>query len=60
MNAEKKKAKRALMHDDEFIALQVEMYGQKALRRLQHQNSSRSLRSTTHGALSVDNEDSTV
>ncbi|CAB9525641.1 expressed unknown protein [Seminavis robusta] len=33
----------ALMDDDEFIELQVEMYGEKQLRRLQHLDSSNSL-----------------
>lgn len=48
-----KKAKKneklaALQDDDEFIALQVEMYGEKQLRRLQHVDSSNSLARTTH------------
>ena len=52
---EREKAKQASMLDDEFVALQVELYGQKVLRRLQHQNSSRSIEPTkTNGEASSD------
>ena len=43
--AEKERVKRANLDDDEFITLQTEMYGQKVLRRLRHENSSSSLKS---------------
>lgn len=47
------KAKRsekleAMKDDDEFIELQLEMYGEKQLRRLQHVDSSGSLGNTVH------------
>ena len=41
----KEKSKRANMEDDDFIALQAELYGQKVLRRLHHKNSGKSFRS---------------
>ena len=50
-NAKKKelsKLRETMKEDDEFIQLQVEMYGEKALRRLQHVDSSGSLGQTLH------------
>ena len=45
--------KRRDMVDDEFIELQVELYGSKVLKRLKHQQSTSSLRgSTSTGNLS--------
>ena len=57
---ERERAKRASMHDDEFVSLQVELYGQKVLRRLQHENSTKSIKSlelnTTNGAASSEGD----
>jgi len=41
--AQASKLRETMMEDDEFIQLQVEMYGEKQLRRLQHIDSSGSL-----------------
>jgi len=41
----------SMMDDDEFIQLQVEMYGEKQLRRLQHVDSSGSLGQTVHSEI---------
>ena len=46
--AEKNKLRETMMEDEEFIRLQVEMYGEKQLRRLQHVDSSNSLAQTVH------------
>ena len=40
------KTKKESMMDQEFQELQVELYGEKALRRLLHENSSRSISTT--------------
>ena len=50
-NAKKKelsKLRETMKDDEQFIQLQVEMYGEKALRRLQHVDSSGSLGQTVH------------
>jgi ABC-type lipoprotein export system ATPase subunit len=52
-DAEKNKdagKRKQVMEAEEYQLLQVELYGEKALRRLQHQNSSRSLKTTMHSA----------
>jgi hypothetical protein len=52
-DAEKNKdadKRKQIMETEEAQLLQVELYGEKALRRLQHQNSSSSLKKTMHSS----------
>jgi hypothetical protein len=56
-DAEKNKdadKRKQIMETEEAQLLQVELYGEKALRRLQHQNSSSSLKKTMHSSSSDD------
>lgn len=50
----------SMMDDDEFIQLQVEMYGEKQLRRLQHMDSSGSLGQTIHSESKFNTESTTM